>query len=117
FGGARYTIEKRFLSREPFARLTLPDGNRVEGDAAEERLQELLRFSEPGLRGASAETIGLWSALLVQQGRSFLPPEFAPEAGSQLAAALQAELGKLAGGPGSSAIPAAVDAARYEILS
>jgi hypothetical protein len=47
-----YTITKRFMKKE-YARLSCPDGRRLEGDAAEDALRNLLNFDKPGKTGRS----------------------------------------------------------------
>ena len=75
-----HRIEKRFLHRDPYARLTLPDGTRIEGDEAEERLQALVGFTAGGKRGASDESRGVWGALWVDQQMAPQHPGAAPSA-------------------------------------
>ncbi len=108
--GGLHRIEKRFLHKEPYAKLTLPDGTRIEGDLAEERLQLLLGFGPPGKQGATADSIGLWGALWVEQQDAASQPAL-PETGrATLHACLEAELGTLAGGDHSSAVRRSIDA-------
>ena len=104
-----HRLEKRFLHKEPYARLTLPDGTRIEGDLAEERLQQMLGFGPPGNQGATADSIGLWGALWVEQQNAASQPAL-PDAGrATLHACLEAELGTLTGGDHSSAVRRAID--------
>ena len=105
-----HRIEKRFLHKEPYARLTLPDGTRIEGDLAEERLQLLLGFGAPGKQGATADSVGLWGALWVEQQDAASQPALPDTGRAALHACLEAELGTLAGGDHSSAVRRAVDA-------
>ena len=62
-----YTITKRFIKR-PYARLDCPDGRKLEGDAAEAMLRDLLGFSESAVRGASPESLGMWGVLWCNRG-------------------------------------------------
>jgi len=55
-----YRIEKRFLHKEPYARLTLPDGTVHHGEAAEEQLQRILNFTQAGKTGSKADNVGMW---------------------------------------------------------
>lgn len=95
----RWRIEKRFLHREPLALLIAPDGARYEGDAAEDRLQELLGFAAPGKQGSKAEHVGLWGALLVAQRASLDQADLTSDlARATVAGCLEAEVGALAAG-------------------
>ena len=103
-GDAPHHVEKRFLHREPYARLTLPHGTRVEGDAAEEQLQTLLGFAPPGKQGANADSIGLWGALWCAQQAAGEQPMLPAMGRAALHACLEAELGALAGDNQSHAL-------------
>ena len=95
----RWRIEKRFWHREPLALLTAPDGARHEGDAAEERLQELLGFAAPGKQGSRSEHLGLWGALLVAQRASLDQADMTSDlARATVAGCLETEVGALAAG-------------------
>ncbi|ARW11117.1 AAA family ATPase [Acetobacter ascendens] len=61
-------LEKRFM-KGAFARLDLGQ-ERFDGDTAEERLNALLELEKNG----KSEATGLWNALLVRQGESFVAP-------------------------------------------
>ncbi|WP_428376769.1 AAA family ATPase [Lichenicoccus sp.] len=102
--GGLHRIEKRFLHREPYARLTLPDGTRHEGDAAEEALQALLGFRPPGKQGARAEDAGMWGALWVAQRASVEQPVLHELARTTIHACLESELGALTGGARGQAL-------------
>lgn len=103
-----YTLTKSFLAR-PQAQLAWP-GGRLEGDAVEDRLAELIGFSHPQ-RGAPklAEHQGAFGLLWIQQGR-------APEgvdvgaARNMLAASLEGEMGHFIGGGQGEAMLAAARA-------
>lgn len=101
-------IEKRFMHREPYARLTLPDGTRIEGDVAEERLQALLGFGPPGKQGATSDSVGLWGALWVAQQEAIQQPALQDTGRATLHACLEAELGTMAGGDRGGALGAQV---------
>ena len=95
--GASHRIEKRFLFRAQ-ARL-VSAGTAFEGDAAEERLAQLLGVSVPARAtrdGAEAATI--WAALLVAQGDSVSQARLGEGARLTLAECLEAELGGATGG-------------------
>ena len=104
WAGGLHRIEKRFLHREPYARLTLPDGTRHEGDAAEEALQALLGFRPPGNKGARPEDAGMWGALWVTQRASVEQPELHDLARTTIHACLESELGSLTGGARGQAL-------------
>lgn len=73
-------------------------GERREGDAAEQRLQELLRFERPGKGAAKPEHHGLMGMFWVDQGTTSEAVE--PVAGNldRLAHAIEAEVGAAAVG-------------------
>ena len=104
----RHRIEKRFMHREPYARLALPNSTRVEGDAAEERLQAILGFGAPGVRGATSDSLGLWGALWVAQQDAVRQPDLSASGHATLNACLEAELGTLTGQSQSGALTARV---------
>lgn len=106
----QHRIEKRFMHREPYARLTLPDGTRIEGDAAEERLQAILGFGAPGRTGATPDSLGLWGALWVAQQEALRQPDLSPNGQATLHGCLEAELGTLAGGDRGGALGGQVKA-------
>ncbi|MDA8049152.1 MAG: AAA family ATPase [Rhodospirillales bacterium] len=99
-----YRITKRFI-KKPYARLSCPDGRRLEGDAAEDALRRLLGFDEPGKTGAKPETLGMWNVLWVQQGQSFGAPHLPETARSSLHSALESEVGDVLGGRRGRVLP------------
>ena len=109
-GRQPYRIEKRFL-RRPSAELTLPDGRRLHGDAAEEALDALL--GDGGAAGARSApgALGIWNLLWVGQGQSFVLPEIASGARATLQSVLDAELGEILGGDHGGALSARLDEA------
>ena len=111
-----HRIEKRFMHREPYARLTLPDGTRIEGDEAEERLQELLGFGPPGKSGATADSVGLWGALWVAQQASVKQPELQAIGRATLHGCLENELGTLAGGDRSFLLSSQVKTELFTLI-
>ena len=103
-GRGTYHIEKRFMHREPYARLTLPDGSRLEGDVAEEHLQALLGFAAAGKQGSNADSIGLWGAMWVEQQAGSDQPILMESGRATLRACLEDEIGVLAGDGRSGAV-------------
>lgn len=108
----RYRIEKRFLHREPYAKLTLPDGSLHQGDAAEERLQEVLHFTRAGNTGSKSENIGMWGALWVPQRQSVDQPDLPDSAKQTIHGCLDQEVGAIAGGTRGRAL---LNSARGEL--
>lgn len=102
----RYRLRKGFYQK-PFARLELPSGARVEGLAAEQKLQELLRFESPGRGLSSAADHGILGLLWLEQGVSFANWNAAlterkdrrdGPAQRSLLSALESEVGEVLGG-------------------
>ena len=114
--GAAYTLTKRFI-KSPYAQLTCPDGTLLEADAAEAKLRELLGFAESGTRGATAETLGMWGVLWVQQGQSFGRPDLPASALASLSAALESEVGAVLGGRRGTELPQIIDQRRGELIT
>jgi hypothetical protein len=102
--GGLHLIEKRFMHKNPYAVLTLPDGRRIEGDPAEERLQGILGFAAPGKTGSTPGSVGLWGALWVAQQEALRQPDLLDTGRATLHACLETELGILAGGDRSGAL-------------
>ena len=111
-----YRMTKRFV-KNPFARLSCPDGRDLRGDEAEERLRELLGFVEPGSRGAGPETLGMWNVLWVQQGQSFDAPKLPDSAQSSLHNALESEVGTVLGGKRGRALPQEIERQLNELVT
>lgn len=105
----RHRLEKRFLHREPYARLLLPDGSQIHDDAAEEKLQELLGFLPPSRKGANPETYGIWGLLWVEQGASFGKPALGESTRHTIHECLDAEVGTLAGGQRGQRLLSAIE--------
>jgi len=99
-----YKIEKRFLGKDPYARLTLPDGSIHHGEAAETQLQHALNFSQAGKTGSKAETTGIWAALWVSQSASAGQAELSDSARQTIHGCLDQEVGALAGGARGKAL-------------
>ncbi len=114
--GGLYNLEKRFMHRDAYARLQLPDGSRLEGDAAEERLQSILGFGAPGRTGATPDSVGLWGALWVAQQEALRQPALAASSRTTLHGCLEAELGALAGSDRSAGLISQVKAELFLLL-
>jgi chromosome segregation ATPase len=112
-----YTLKKRFLKLQE-AQLTFPNGQRVDGDEAEEKLQNLLGFQDAGKKqSASSDSLGLWSVFCVKQGESIYP-EMSQSACHTIQACLENEVEIiLSGGDGGQNILPQFEAALFEILS
>ena len=111
-----YCIRKRFV-KQPYARLSCPDGSLLEGNEAEAKLRELLEFEEPGKQGVKPETLGMWSVLWVQQGRSFETFDVPESARSNLHSALESEVGDVLGGRRGRALPQTIERRLREFVT
>ena len=111
--GIQYQIEKKFI-KSPYAKLTMP-GKIVDGDEAEEMLQQLLGFRQAGKSGSSSDTLGLWSVLWVRQGDSLLT-ELSDLACNTIQSCLEAEVGILTGGQRGQNLLPAIETALNEII-
>lgn len=94
--GTSYRLEKAF-ARNPAVALE-GGAERWQGDAAEDRLRELLGFSRPGRGGASEEHRGLAGLLWVEQGRAFAPLGINRDSQAVLREAIEGEVGQVLGG-------------------
>ena len=111
-----YRIKKRFV-KKPYAQLFCPDGRKLEGDAAEEALRDLLGFDEPGKTGAKPETLGMWNVLWVQQGQSFGALDVPDSARSNLHSALESEVGDVLGGKRGRILPDSIEKQLSELVT
>jgi hypothetical protein len=109
--GGLYRLEKRFLHRQPSAMLVGPGGRRFENDEAEEELQRLLGFREPGKQGANDESRGIWGLLWLEQGQSFAKPKLSETGRGAIRECLEQEVGALAGGERGTRILVAAETA------
>ena len=114
--GAEYTLTKRFV-KNAYAKLRCPDGTQMEADAAEDRLRNLLGFTEAGSRGATSETLGMWGVLWVQQGQSFGRPDLPDSALASLSAGLESEVGTVLGGRRGRELPQIIEQLLGELIS
>ena len=105
-GGKRYALRKAFC-RRPEAELTWT-GGRATGDAAEDKLQELLRFVPPGKGAAKAEHQGIWGLFWVAQGTSFEALQMSDGSRQTLTSALEGEVGQVLGGDRGRALLQAI---------
>ncbi|GAA4485506.1 AAA family ATPase [Gluconacetobacter asukensis] len=103
--GGDWRLEKRFM-RRAFARLE-GGGERLDGDAAEARLQDLLGV-EAGKRGA--EAMGLLNALWVTQGQSLVQPDLSDPARATIRSCLEADLDAMTGGDAAGRVLSRVTA-------
>ena len=94
--GTHYRLEKAF-GRGPAALLE-GGGERSEGEAAEDRLRDLLGFSRPGRGAAGEEHRGLAGLLWVEQGRAFQPLGMNRDTQTVLREAIEGEVGQVLGG-------------------
>ena len=109
--GKGYALRKAFC-RRPEAELTWT-GGRATGDAAEDKLQELLRFVPPGKGAAKAEHQGIWGLFWVAQGTSFGALRMSEGSRHTLTSALEGEVGQVLGGERGRALLQAVRS-RYD---
>ena len=104
--GTDYRLEKAF-GRNSAAALE-GGGQRLEGDAAEDRLRKLLGFSQPGRGPAKEEHRGLAGLLWVEQGCAFAPLEMNDDSQAMLREAIEGEVGQVLGGERGRTLLAAV---------
>ena len=114
--GAEYILTKRFV-KNAYAQLRCPDGTLLEADAAEDKLRNLLGFTEAGSRGATSETLGMWGVLWVQQGQSFGRPDLPDSALASLSAGLESEVGAVLGGRRGRELPQIVEQLLGELIT
>ncbi|MCG0998869.1 GTP-binding protein [Acetobacter persici] len=96
--GMECHLEKQFLSKA-FTRLILGP-ERFEGDQAEEALRTLLGLEE----ASKGEAAGLWNALLVGQGESFVQPDLNQTGQDSLRGCLEQGVEQATGGAAASAV-------------
>ena len=115
-GGGQYTVTKRFIKRE-YALLSCPDGRKLQGDAAEDALQRLLNFEDPGRGGAKPESLGMWNVLWVQQGQSFGAIDLPESARATIHGALESQVGSVLGGSRGRALPRIIEQQLAEFVT
>ena len=111
-----HSISKRFL-KKPYARLHCPDGLVLEGHSAENKLRDLLNFSEPGTAAANPETLGMWNILWVKQGQSFSALNLPESARASLHSALESEVGTVLGGRRGRDLPQTIENRLRELVT
>ena len=95
--GTNYRLSKVFGKNNSAAQLK-GGHDRWEGEAAEDRLRDLLGFSRPGRGPASEEHRGLAGLLWVEQGRAFQPLGMNQDSQTILREAIEGEVGQVLGG-------------------
>ena len=111
--GKEYALRKAFC-RRPEAELRWC-GGRATGDAAEEKLQEILRFVPPKRGASEPEHQGIWGLFWVAQGTSFGALSMSDGSRQTLTNALEGEVGQVLGGDRGRALLQAIRS-RFEEL-
>ena len=114
--GDLYEIRKRFM-KKAYATLICHDGRNLEGDAAEQELQNLILSGGAGSSGKSADSFGMWNVLWVQQGKSFAPINLSDHARSSLHNALETEVGTVLGGRRGRELPKKFENHRSQLVT
>jgi chromosome segregation ATPase len=115
-GGVQCQLEKAFCQRQE-ATLTTSDGGRYSGDAAEDKLRQLLEFT-PSARGAAKpENRGLQALFWVEQGAAFEKLPITDSVHARLATALEAEVGAVTGGERGRALIKKIEARMANLLT
>lgn len=104
--GKGYGLRKAFC-RRPEAELRWT-GGRATGDAAEEKLQEILRFVPPKRGASEPEHQGIWALFWVAQGTSFGALRMSDGSRQTLTKALEGEVGQVLGGDRGRALLQAI---------
>src|SRR5579885_1113075 len=115
FNGKTYSIRKGFAQRS-FAHLKTPDGQ-FEGQAAEERLAELLRFKVPDRGESKPDHRGILGLFWLEQGRALEGLGFGETGRSTLRASLEEEVGDVLGGTRGRKLLEAAKAKRNNLLT
>lgn len=96
-GGVTYKLKKGYCQKAS-AELITPTGV-LAGLAAEEKLQELLRFRPPGKgQGKPDQHHGVFGMFWIEQGRAFSPLPLSSDNRTTLMGALESEVGQVLGG-------------------
>lgn len=113
--GTEYRLTKRFLDR-PIAELERREQDRfvrlAEGDAADDRVRELLTRNPPGRGLARPENRGLAQVLWAPQGELALPG-----LSGDVVAGIRESLGAQVSGPGSGPLESAIEEAYLAIYT
>lgn len=112
--GRFYRLTKSFLARKRCELLI--DGERFEGDDAEERIKDLLGFQQPSRGASKAEHWGIPGLLWIRQGDAQEIRPAVEHATDQLRGALERSLGEVAASGGDELI-SRVEALRLELLT
>ncbi|TCO76075.1 AAA family ATPase [Chromatocurvus halotolerans] len=102
--GQPYTLRKRF-KRGSQVKLVKPDGAELQGEGAEAFVAELLGFTFPGRGTGTADTMGLWSLLWLNQGDGADPISAPDGAQRTVMGALEDTVGNLLGGEQGRRLP------------
>ena len=94
--GVSYCLKKAF--KQSSSALLESYSQRWQGDAAEEKLREILGFTSPKRGAAKNEHRGLSGLLWVEQGRAFNPLEFNSDTHSSILEAIEGEVRQVTGG-------------------
>ena len=108
-GGGAWRVEKQFL-KTPFVSLSGP-GGRLESDAAEDKLQDLLGFEKGNNRGSDPETRGALGLLWVEQASALATEAPGRLVRDNVRGALEGEVGAILGGRRFDVVKARVDEA------
>ncbi len=112
--GTIYKLKKGYCQK-PSAELVTPTGV-LAGLAAEEKLQELLRFRPPGKgQGKPEQHHGVFGMFWIEQGRAFSPSPLSPDNRTTLMGALESEVGQVLGGDRGRKLKDAI-AAQYRVI-
>ena len=95
--GVHYRFSKAFCQK-PMAELEAEAGTRWSGDAAEDRIRDMLEFTPPHRGGAKPEHRGLQCLFWVEQGLAYAQPQINDTSHINLAGALENEIGTVTGG-------------------
>lgn len=113
-GGAIYRLKKGYCQKAS-AELATPTGVLL-GLAAEEKLQELLRFRPPGKgQGKPEQHHGVFGMFWIEQGRAFSPLPLSPDNRTTLMGALVSEVGQVLGGARGRTLKDEI-AAQYRVI-
>ena len=99
--GHAYSLVKRFHPRKGEAILRIDGGTPLTGDAANEKVWEILGSNAPSSRGAKREDMGLWGVLWVSQDEAaFTDPseDLGEDTRGALQDAIGRQVGQIAGG-------------------
>lgn len=107
--GGAWRVEKQFL-KAPFVSLAGP-GGRLESDAAEDKLQDLLGFEKGNNRGSDPETRGALGLLWVEQASALATEAPGRVVRENVRGALEGEVGAILGGRRFDVVKARIDEA------